>query len=194
MPGLSPAEKKARLARMSYAKYLTDIVGADPSVVKYFQTRPHAYFGVGIDAVSAQDAWGFGLPGFQGLNLGTEPGPGISHDSIQNAEAEKYWFHFPDGNASIARLLVRKMLPAAIPGNSVDDVVTARADYAWLDQASSNTRIRLNSTVARVRHLGDMDTAKEVEVAYVKDGKLQSVRAGRCILACWHQHDSVSHR
>jgi spermidine dehydrogenase len=187
MPGLSSSEKKARLARISYAKYLTDIMGADPSVVKYFQTRPHAYFGVGIDAVSAQDAWGFGLPGFQGLDLGTEPGPGISHDSIQNEEAEKYWFHFPDGNASIARLLVRKMLPAAIPGNSVDDVVTARADYARLDEAASNTRIRLNSTVARVRHLGDVDTAKEVEVAYVKDGKLQSVRAGRCILACWHQ-------
>ena len=134
MPGLSAPEKKARLARMTYAKYLTDVAGADPSVVKYFQTRPHAYFGVGIDAVSAQDAWGFGLPGFLGLDLGTEPGPGISHDSIQNEEAEKYWFHFPDGNASIARLLVRKLLPAAIPGNSVEDVVTARADYALLDR------------------------------------------------------------
>jgi spermidine dehydrogenase len=186
MPGLSPDEKKARLARMTYAKYLTDIVGADPSVVKYFQTRPHAYFGVGIDAVSAQDAWGFGLPGFQGLDLGTEPGAGISRDSIQNDEAEKYWFHFPDGNASIARLLVRKLLPAAIPGHTVEDVVTARADYARLDEAGSNTRIRLSSTVARVNHVGDVHTAKEVEVAYVKDGKLQSVHAGRCILACWH--------
>jgi spermidine dehydrogenase len=187
MPSLSAPEKKARLARMSYAKYLTDVAGADPSVVKYFQTRPHAYFGVGIESVSAQDAWGFGLPGFLGLNLGTEPGPGLSHDSVQSEEAEKYWFHFPDGNASIARLLVRKLLPAAIPGNTVEDVVTARADYALLDEARSNTRIRLNSTVARVRHLGDVDNAKEVEVAYVKDGKLQSVRAGHCILACWHQ-------
>ena len=186
MPGLSSSEKKARLARMSYAKYLTEIVGADPAVVKYFQTRPHAYFGVGIEAVSAQDAWGFALPGFEGLDLGTEPGPGISHDSIQNDEAEKYWFHFPDGNASIARLLVRKMLPAAIPGNSIEDVVTARADYARLDEAGSNVRIRLNSTVTRVEHLGDVDSAKEVEIAYVKDGKLQSVRAGHCILACWH--------
>jgi spermidine dehydrogenase len=186
MPGMSAADKKARLARMTYAKYLTETMGCDPWVVKYFQTRPHAYFGVGIDAVSAQDAWGFGLPGFQGLDLGTEPGPGISHDSIQSEEAEKYWFHFPDGNASIARLLVRKLLPAAVPGNTIEDVVTARADYARLDEAASATRIRLNSTVARVRHLGDVDTAKEVEVAYVKDGKLQSVRAGRCILACWH--------
>ena len=186
MPGLPTEEKKARLARMTYAKYLTEVAGCHPAVVKYFQTRPHSYFGVGIDAVSAQDAWGFGLPGFDGLDLGTQPGPGISHDSIQNDEAEKYWFHFPDGNASIARLLVRKLLPAAIPGNSTEDVVTARADYARLDEPASNIRIRLNSTVARVRHLGDVDTAKEVEVAYVNGGKLQSVRGARCILACWH--------
>jgi len=186
MPGLSPAEKKAKLARMTYAKYLTDTMGCDPAVVKYFQTRPHAYFGVGIDAVSAQDAWGFGLPGFAGLDLGTEPGPGISHDSIQNEESEKYWFHFPDGNASIARLLVRKLLPAAIPGNTADDVVTARADYAKLDEAGSNTRIRLRSTVASVKHLGDLATAKEVEITYMQDGKLQSVRGGHCVLACWH--------
>ncbi len=186
MPGLSAAEKKVRLARMTYAKYLTEVVGADPAVTKYFQTRPHAYFGVGIEAVSAQDAWGFGLPGFQGLDLGTEPGPGISHDSIQSEEAEKYWFHFPDGNASIARLLVRKLLPAAIPGNTVDDVVTARADYARLDETGSKVRIRLNSTVTRVKHLGSVDSAREVEIHYVKDGKLQSVRAGRAILACWH--------
>jgi spermidine dehydrogenase len=188
MPGLTPQEKKFRLARMTYAKYLTETMGCDPAVVKYFQTRPHAYFGVGIDAVSAQDAWGFGLPGFQGLNLGTEPGPGISHDSIQNEESDKYWFHFPDGNASIARLLVRKLIPSAMPGSSADDIVTARADYSRLDEAEadSKTRIRLRSTVARVKHVGSVDTAKEVEITYVRDGKLLSVRGGHCILACWH--------
>src|SRR5207247_7232230 len=37
-PGLSSDEKKARLARMSYAKYLTDIVGVSDEVVKIFQS------------------------------------------------------------------------------------------------------------------------------------------------------------
>ena len=32
-------------------------------------------------------------------------------------------FHFPDGNASIARLLVRRLVPAAIRGRSAEDVV-----------------------------------------------------------------------
>ena len=59
---------------------------------------------------------------------------------------EPYIFHFPDGNASIARLLVRSMIPAAIPGHTMEDVVTARADYSLLDQDGAPVRIRLNST------------------------------------------------
>ena len=186
MPGLTSAEKKARLARMSCAKYLTDIVGVSEEVVKLYQAAPHPLFGIGLDAMSAQDAWGLGFPGFDGLNLDPEPGLGQNRDAIRSEEAEKYFFHFPDGNASIARLLVRKLIPDAIPGSTVQDIVTARANYASLDKTSSNVRIRLNSPVVRVKHLGDAATAKSVEVAYVRGGKVRTVRGKNCILACWH--------
>jgi spermidine dehydrogenase len=139
-----------------------------------------------MDAVAAQDAWGLDLPGFNGLKLDAAPGKGMNRDAIPNAEAEKYFFHFPDGNASIARLLVRKLIPAAMPGNSAADVVLAKADYSKLDEVSSVTRIRLNSTVVKVNHLGDPAAAKEAEVSYFSDGKLKTVRAMNCILACWH--------
>ena len=76
---------------------------------------------------------------------------------------EPYIFHFPDGNASIARLLVRSMIPAAIPGHTMEDVVTARADYSLLDQDGAPVRIRLNSTVVHVAHAGANDASKEVE-------------------------------
>jgi len=185
-PGLSSNEKKAKLARISYAKYLTDVIGVSPEIVKLYQAFPHPLFGVGIDAVPAQDAWGFKLPGFAGLNLDPTPGKGMNRDAIPNAEAEKYFFHFPDGNASIARLIVRSLIPEAIPGNSVTDVVTAKADYRRLDEASSPVRIRLNSTVVRVKHVGDVNNVHEVEIAYVKSGKLETVKAANCILACWH--------
>jgi len=185
-PGLSSAEKKARLARISYAKFLTDIAGLEPQGVAFFQARPHPLFGLGIDAVSAQDAWGLGLPGFGGLNLDPGPGPGMNRDCIPNEEAEKYFFHFPDGNASIARLLVRKLIPHAIPGHSLSDLINARTRYSRLDEARSPVRIRLNSTVVRVRHEGDPQTASQVEVVYVKGGKLFRVRAGQCVLACWN--------
>lgn len=185
-PGLSSPEKKARLARVSYAKYLTETVGVSNEVVKLIQTLPHPYFGVGIDAVSAQDAWGMDYWGFDGLRLDPAPGKGMNRDAIPNEEAEKYFFHFPDGNASIARLLVRKLIPGAIPGNSASDVVTAKANYSKLDNPSSSVRIRLNSTVVKVKHNGDPAAAKEVEISYFEDNKLKTVRAANCILACWH--------
>jgi spermidine dehydrogenase len=185
-PGLSSYEKKARLARMSYAKYLTESLGVSDEIVKLLQALPHPLFGVGIDGVAAQDAWGLGLPGFDGLKLDPKPGKGMNRDAIRSDEAEKYFFHFPDGNATIARLLVRKLIPLAVPGNSATDVVLARADYSKLDEPSSATRIRLNSTVVKVNHRGDPASAKEVEVSYFTEKKLKTVRAANCILACWH--------
>jgi spermidine dehydrogenase len=185
-PGLTSDEKKAKLARISYARFLTDIAGVHPDIVKMYQTMPHPLFGVGIDAVSAQDAWGFDLPGLDGMKLDPAPGKGMNRDAIPNEQAEKYFFHFPDGNASIARLLVRKLIPGVLSGNTMADIVLAKANYARLDAASSPVRIRLNSTAARVKHLGDAASAKEVEVSYARGGKLYTAKAKNAILACWH--------
>jgi spermidine dehydrogenase len=186
LPGLTSDQKKAKLARMSYARYLRDVVGVHEEIIKLLQALPHPLFGVGIDAVAAQDAWGLGLPGLDGLKLDPSPGKGMNRDAIPNEEAEKYFFHFPDGNATIARLLVRKLIPDAIPGNSSSDVVLAKANYAKLDDAGSPVRIRLNSTAVRVGHLGDASSAREVEVTYARGGKVYTAKAKSSILACWH--------
>jgi len=185
-PGLSSDQKKAKLARISYASYLKDVASVHPDLVKMYQALPHPLFGVGIDAVAAQDAWGFDLPGFDGLKLDPTPGKGMNRDAIPNEEAEKYFFHFPDGNASIARLLVRKLIPGVLSGISAADIVMAKADYAKLDQSPSPVRIRLNSTAVRVKHAGDAASAKEVEVTYARGGKVYTARAKSAVLACWH--------
>jgi spermidine dehydrogenase len=181
-PGLTSAQKKAKLARISYAAYLTGVLGLDAGVLPLLQARPHSLYGVGIDAVPAQDAWGLGYPGFDGLALDEGAGPGMNHDAVRNAEAERYFFHFPDGNASLARLLVRRLVPQAIPGSTVEDLVTARAEYARLDAPSSPARIRLNSTVVRVRPAA---AGGPVDVAYLRRGRLRVARGQRCVLACW---------
>ncbi len=186
-PGLSSTEKKAKLARISYATYLREIVKVHEDVVKLYQPMPQALFGLGIDAVAAQDAWGLDLPGFAGLKLDPAPGKGMNRDTIPNEEAEKYFFHFPDGNASIARLLVRKLIPDTLAGNSAPDVVLAKANYSRLDSAGSPVKIRLNSTAVRVKHLGDAATAKEVEVAYARGGKVYTAKREELhpgVLAC----------
>ncbi len=185
-PGLTSNEKKAKLARISYASFLKDVAGVHDDIVKFYQALPHGLFGVGIDAVAAQDAWGFDLPGFAGMKLDSTPGKGMNRDAIPNEEAQRYFFHFPDGNASIARLLVRKLIPDAIPGSSSSDIVLAKANYAKLDQPTAAVRIRLNSTAVRVKHVGETASAKEVEVSYARGGKVYTARAKNAILACWH--------
>src|SRR5436305_1753935 len=186
LPGLSSDEKKDRLARISYAKFLTEIAHVDAQIVKLYQAAPHGLFGVGIDAVSAQDAWGLGLPGFSGMKLAPAPGKGMNRDAIPSEEAEKYFFHFPDGNASIARMLVRKLIPQAIAGDLATDIVSQKANYAKLDADGSQVRIRLSSTAVRVKHIGDPASAKEVEITYSRLGKLYTARAPYTVLACWN--------
>jgi spermidine dehydrogenase len=185
-PDLTSDQKKAKLARMSYASFLKHVAGVHEDIIKMYQALPHPLFGVGIDAVAAQDAWGLDLPGFDGLKLDPAPGKGMNRDAIPNEEAEKYFFHFPDGNATIARLLVRKLIPDAIPGSSSSEVVLAKANYAKLDDSISPVRIRLNSTAVRVKHLGDPASAKEVEISYARGGKVYTAKARNAILACWH--------
>jgi spermidine dehydrogenase len=137
-------------------------------------------YGVGTDAVSAYDCARYGYPGFKGITL-----PKRHRDDDQEEE-EPYIFHFPDGNASIARMLVRSLVPGVLSGNTMEDIVTARANYARLDDPASRIRIRLNSTAVRAKHVGDPATAKEVEVTYVRGGQAHRVRAGQCVLACYN--------
>ncbi len=187
MPGLTSDEKKDRLWRISYKDFLLKFVKVHPQVIAFYQTRTNGEWGVGIDAEPALDLWAWGLPGFQGMDLKPGVTPHMSYTaSGYYSTGGSYHFHFPDGNASIARLLVRNLMPSAIPGETAEDVVTAKADYSRLDQADSLVRIRLNSPAVRVQHKGDPIDAKEVEIAYSNGGKVYSVRGRKVVLACWN--------
>ncbi|HXB26515.1 MAG TPA: FAD-dependent oxidoreductase [Gemmatimonadaceae bacterium] len=155
-----------QLARMSYRDYLLNVMHVAPEAMPYFQALTHDLYGVGIDAVPAQDVFEIGFP----AKIATPP-----------EGEEPYIFHFPDGNATIARLLVRQLIPGAIPGATMDDIVTARVNYAKLDDVAHRVRLRLNSTVVRVRQSGS-----HVVVTYVRGGKACSVRASGVVLACWN--------
>ncbi|MEE9231624.1 MAG: NAD(P)-binding protein [Acidobacteriota bacterium] len=174
LPHLSPEEKLAYLRGMTYRDYLTQVAKVHEDALSYFQTLRLGLWAIGADVLPAWIAMRDQYPGFQGLGL-------------QSAErGEPYIHHFPDGNASIARLLVRSMIPAVAPGNSMEDIVTSRFDYGRLDEKSSPIRIRLNSTVVHVRHLGDKPATGEIGVTYVRKGKTERIRARQCIFAGYH--------
>ena len=170
--GKTESEKLELLKRTSYRDYLIKICGCGEEVANCFQGRPLGFFGLGCDAVPADEARDLRYPGFTGLKLSS--GPNV-------AWSEPYIYHFPDGNASLARLLVRALIPAVAPGNTMDDVVLAPFDYSKLDDAASNVRVRLDSTCVEVRNTGDAAT-----LAYVRDGAAHRVEAKHVVLACFH--------
>ncbi|MBV9647363.1 MAG: NAD(P)-binding protein, partial [Candidatus Eremiobacteraeota bacterium] len=180
-------EKRRLLARTSYRDFLRSIARLDARALPFLQTWTHDFWGVGIDAVPALDVYESGddygiyrFPGFQGMDLGDGPG------HWAKPRKDPYIFHFPDGNASVARLLVRALVPGSLAGSTMEDIVTARCRYRTLDAAENGVRIRLRSTAVRVRHQGNPGSADEVEVAYVRDGALETATAGHVILACWN--------
>jgi spermidine dehydrogenase len=194
MSGLSSDEKKQRLMRMSYQDFLANVAGVHPDAVWFYQSRSDGLFLMHIDALPAYYAWNMNYPGFQGMHLEptppevliNEPGGQHGRENQSRANAAGRDIHFPDGNATIARLLVRSLLPESIGGSTQEDIVTARADYSQLDREGSPLRVRLNSMAVNVQHAGDPASSTEVLVTYVKAGRTLRVRGRHCVLACWN--------
>ncbi len=182
LKGMTTEEKIARLRKMSYQDYLLKIAKVHPDVITYYL---HGTDSNGAGCIDTFSAWGafrsWGLPGLDGLGLERPP-----KNWLGDAENPLEGIHFPDGNAGVARLIVRWLIPKTLPGTTMEDSVATRVRYAALDEAGSPVRIRLNSTVVSARHVGERRTAKEVEVTYVRNNKAYRARAGVCVMACYN--------
>src|SRR3981081_2508587 len=129
---MNSAEKKNYIAKTSYRQFLLQDGKASADALPFFQASTYGLYGVGIDAVPAGDLAGLRFfPGFNGMDLSGPPGPGIGLE-VTRQDAEPYIYHFPDGNASIARMLVRALIPDSAPGHTMEDIILARMDYAKL--------------------------------------------------------------
>lgn len=189
LPGLSREEKHQKLAEITYERFLLDHANVDPEIVKVYQASTMGYFGVGIDAVSALDAWTNGNPGYDAMDLGEDATKLMAPSGRLSWTApDPYIYHFPEGNGGIARALVRGLIPAALPGTTMEDLVLSKLDYSQLDNPANPVRIRLNSTVVKVAHDGAPDAAEKVTVTWAGEGgKPVSATAGHVIMACWNR-------
>lgn len=106
-------------------------------------------------------------------------------DYMDDDEAGK-WIVFPDGLYSISRLMIRWLNPEALPGTTQEDSIRARFNYGALDKPEKAVRIRLNSPVVQVRHVGEPATASQVEVTYVNDGRALKAKGGAVVMACYN--------
>jgi spermidine dehydrogenase len=177
LEGMSRNEKIKVMRATSYTDFLKEHVGVTPEVATVFRDTVRTYWGKGWDALSVLEAYRLDMPGTNNLGIG----------ELENelpVRDEPYIFHFPDGNAGVARSLVRQLIPDAVPGNTMEDQVLSRVDYALLDRESNSTRIRLNSTAVKVGHV---DSDRHVDVTYVQKGVTQRVRGKHAVLACYNE-------
>jgi spermidine dehydrogenase len=179
LPDLDPDAKARALKRMTYEQFLSDKAGVLPGSLPFFAGGGWQFRNnMQMDTCPAFVAWRGGAPGFGGMQIATEP----------KVAAEE--FHFPDGNASIARLLVSRLVPGAIAGDpNQESIIQSPVMYARLDVTGTPVRIRLKSMAIRVEHLSapDRGTERAVRIYYVDTGVIRQVTAANVILACFNQ-------
>src|SRR5229473_7785902 len=121
--------------------------------------------GLGPDALSAYSDYAYEM-----LHPLTEEG---SRDQM-----------FPGGNTTIARLIVKNLIPGALDGPETVKAVTANnINFAALDTPQTNARVRLSSTAISVQHDREPDKSNFVVISYLKNGQIYRVKARSAVLA-----------
>lgn len=183
------AVRKDYLSRMSYRDFLAKHGGLSDEALLFYQNRPLGWWCVGADGISALDAWGTGFfPGFKGVKL--DPGGIMRMGYTPRGFAGtggSYDFHFPDGNATIARMAVAQLVPGFFkPGITVEESILATPDYAALDRPGNAVRVRLSSIVVHAVNRGGPDAASGADVVYSRFGTVHKVAARHVVMACWN--------
>jgi spermidine dehydrogenase len=157
----------------SYFGYLEDTLGVDdPGVLRMARHSGLDWGGTGTDLMTIRAARSCGALGFSPVAVYDENNP--------------YIHHFPDGNAGIARALVKKLVPEVGQGDTAEELVLARFNYAELDRPGNSVRIRLNSTAVDVRHQGDPDGSSGVLVKYMNGDRAYRVSGKGVVMACYN--------
>ena len=177
---LSLREKYNYVQTVSYSRFLSDRVGLDEETSSIFYAWMKLIYCVDGRNVSVLEALLVGAPGMQGMGRLAKFIQSLGSLSIDNNES----LYFPDGNASIPRLLVKKLIPAVTSSEAnFNNISTSHFDYSLLDRSDHSIRLRLNSTVVSVRQNKD----DGVDVDYVKDGKALRVTGKHSVLACYNE-------
>ena len=167
---LSEAELETLLSEISYPDFLREYAGLTEDAVQLFDKDQHGSYGLEMRALSAAEAIWEGYPG--------------AHLFGQDWEVDDFQYPvamWPDGNASLARLLVAKLIPEVAPEADALNIAAANFDYSRLDQSANNVRLRLNATVVNTEN-----TETGVSVTYASSGKIRRVTARHSVLACYH--------
>jgi spermidine dehydrogenase len=156
-----------------YFDYLQTTLGVDdPGVLRMARHSGLDWGSTGTELMSIAAARSCGALGFAPVAVFDEDNP--------------YIHHFPDGNAGVARALVKWLIPGVARGNNAEELVLAKFNYAELDKSSNTACIRLNSTVVNVEHGDKPSNYSDVSVNYINDNKSYQVHARGVVMACYN--------
>jgi spermidine dehydrogenase len=157
----------------SYFDYLKNTLGVDdPGVLRMARHSGLDWGSGGTDVMSIAEAKNCGALGFAPVAVYDEDNP--------------YIHHFPDGNAGVARALVKNLIPDVARGSNAEELVLAKFNYAELDKPGNTVRMRLNSTAVGVEHVGDAGTSGDILVNYMNGKTLYQVNAKGVVMACYN--------
>ena len=182
-PELASAEKKARLRRMSYADFLTKTWSSTrrARVLPLARARPVRRR---PDAISALDGWGLGFPASRAWSSSRLP---AGHEPRRPREPtpEEYFFHYPDGNAIVARLLVRTLIPPrdAGHGRGRGGDRPRRLRAARRGRAAGAPAPQQHGRAGAERRRGGGSTSRST---YLRRRRCTRCARGTCVLACWN--------
>lgn len=173
LEGLSEVEIENVLYKTSYTDFLERYCGLPKEVIEIFIKSTDGYWGVQPHSLSVAEAVSAWLPGGHRL--------GASASKVVGSEESEKVAMFPDGNATIARLLVCALLPDICPGANANTIALAKLDYSKLDVSKGPVKVRLSSTVVNVKN-----ERNKVAITYVRQGKTIRIHSKHSILACYH--------
>ena len=177
---LSLGEQVDYISSVSYNRFLMDKVGLSQQSIAMFDGHLLVLNGVSGWQHTVLEAISAGAPGLRAMGWVTNFVDSLAAMMIGGVAEIRM---FPDGNASVARLIVQKLIPSVAPNmQGIADVAIAQFNYGALDRENQSVRLRLNSTVVGVRETAD----DRLVVEYVRGGNPLSVTASHCVLACYN--------
>ncbi len=193
----APLSKKGKAQLLRVLNGGLHMLPVPPGEVENY-IATHAYFDYLQHTLGVDDPGVLRMARHSGIDWGSSPTELMSIASAKScgalgfapvAEYDKdnpYIYHYPDGNAGVARALVKKMIPSVAEGDNAEALVLAKFNYSELDKANSAVRIRLNSTVVNVRHVGDAQSSNEVLVTYIAGNQSYRVKGKGVVMACYN--------
>jgi spermidine dehydrogenase len=166
------------LAGMTWESYIRDKMGLGDEAVRFSNLYATDLGGLGCDALPATYGYELG-PGFIGVG-----GEGFYEEGGMQHYGYSPIYRYPDGNHSVARHLLKKILPETLDGpDTMEGVFNATIHPERFDSPDGNVRLRLRSTVVRVQSI---EGGSRVLIHYATpDGSVHSVTSGSAIVTAW---------